>query len=126
LIDVRPADRVGEDDRVAFAAAAESALACGWRYVVVTGWRPQVLAVLDTLSAQRRDLTDPLGLQEQMLAAALHGPRPFGDLVAATSFPALARAHAVNLVWRRVLSVDLNVPLTDHSVVCSAPARSTA
>jgi hypothetical protein len=32
LVDVRPGERIGDDDRVRFAAAAEVALACGWRY----------------------------------------------------------------------------------------------
>jgi hypothetical protein len=41
LIDVRPAARVGERDRVAFAASAEVALLHGWRYVVVAGWKPR-------------------------------------------------------------------------------------
>lgn len=33
LFDVRPAGRIGEEDQVKFAAAAELALACGWRYL---------------------------------------------------------------------------------------------
>ena len=35
LLDVRPAARIGEADRVKFAASAEAALACGWRYLVL-------------------------------------------------------------------------------------------
>src|SRR5205814_880907 len=42
LIDVRPSDRIAEADRVKFAASAEAALACGWRYLVVSGWVPHV------------------------------------------------------------------------------------
>ena len=57
-------------DRVKFAASAEAALACGWRYGVVAGWRPHVMTTLDTLSAQRRPLSDPLGVTEALLAAA--------------------------------------------------------
>ena len=62
LLDVRPADRIEAVDRVKFAASAEAALACGWRYGVVGGWQPHVMTTLDTLSAQRRPLRDPLGL----------------------------------------------------------------
>jgi hypothetical protein len=43
LVDVRPRDLVGDDDLVLFAAAAEAALAAGWRYSVVCGWRPHVV-----------------------------------------------------------------------------------
>lgn len=77
LIDVRPAARIGEPDRVKFAASAEAALACGWRYLVVAGWRPHVMAVLDTLSAQRRPLADPLGLQEVLLREVSRRPQSF-------------------------------------------------
>ena len=50
LIDVRPGERIEDEDRVCFAAANEAALACGWRYTVVTGWRSHVMATVDTLS----------------------------------------------------------------------------
>ena len=91
LIDVRPAPRIGEADLVKFAASAEAALACGWRYLVVAGWRPHVMAVLDTLSSQRRPLADPLGLQEVLLGEASRGLRSFADLVAGTTAPPVAR-----------------------------------
>jgi hypothetical protein len=120
LIDVRPAGRVGPDDRVRFAAAAEVALACGWRYVVVLGWRRHVMSTLDTLSSQRRALNDRLGMQAQLMEAARHGPVPFGDLAAATSVPAVGRAHALHLLWHRRLSIDLGQPLSDRSLVSRA------
>jgi len=120
LFDVRPGRLVGEADVVRFAAADEVALACGWRYAVVAGWRPHVIGVLDALSAQRRPLDDPLGLQVQLLAAVRARSRPFGDLVAETSLPAVARAQALHLLWHRRLGVDLGRPLGDRSRVWSA------
>ena len=120
LLDVRPADRIGAADRVKFAASAEAALACGWRYGVVGGWRPHVMTTLDTLSAQRRPLRDPLGLTEALLAAAAGVPVRFADLVAATCYPAVARAFAIHLIWRRVLAIDLAVPFGDGSLVWRA------
>jgi hypothetical protein len=54
LIDVRPAARIGEADRVKFAASAEAARACGWRYLVVTGWRPSNPSVRTTRFAMVR------------------------------------------------------------------------
>ncbi len=121
LVDVRPGERIGEDDRTAFAAAREVALSAGWRYLMVSGWRPGVQATLDTLSGQRRPLTDPLGLQAQLLEALGDGPRLFGDLVAATRLPAVARAHALHLIWRRRLGIDLAAPLNDSTPVWAAP-----
>jgi hypothetical protein len=70
LFDVRPAELIEEEDATCFAAAAEAALEAGWRYSVVAGWRPHVLAAIDAMSAQRRDLDDRLGLQDRLLRAA--------------------------------------------------------
>ncbi len=117
LLDVRPADRIGAADRVKFAASAEAALACGWRYGVVGGWQPHVMITLDTLSAQRRPLSDPLGLARALLSAVAGGPVRFADLVAAACYPAVARAFAIHLIWRRVLAIDLAVPFGDSSMV---------
>ncbi len=123
LVDVRPADRIGDEDRIKFAASAEVALACGWQYLVVTGWRPHVGTVFDALSAQRRPLSDRLGIQDELLSAAARGPRPFGRLVAATSYPAIGRAHALHLLWRRRLGIDLGRPLNDKTPVWVSSVR---
>jgi len=117
LLDVRPARLVKQDDATCFAAAAEAALEAGWRYSVVAGWRPHVLTGIDALSAQRRDLEDRLGLQDRLLRAVSAGPAAFGDLVAATALPAVARAHALHLLWCRRLGTDLSCPLGDRSLV---------
>jgi len=77
LLDVRPEDRIEAAGRVKFAASAEAAKACGWRYGVVGGWQPHVMTTLDTLSAQRRPLNDPLGLADALLTAAGNGPVRF-------------------------------------------------
>jgi hypothetical protein len=117
LFDVRPARLVKEDDATCFAAAAEAALEAGWRYSVVAGWRPNVRTGIDALSAQRRDLQDRLGLQDRMLRAVSAGPAAFGDRVGATPLPAVARAHALHLLWRRRLGTDLSRPVCDASLV---------
>ncbi len=123
LIDVRPSDRIGEDDRVKFAASAEAALACGWRYLVVPGWMPYVTATLDTLSSQRRPLADPPGLQSVLLDRASARPRSFADLVAGTIAPPVARAQLLHLLWHRGLSIDLALPLTGATLVRLADGR---
>jgi len=117
LVDVRPRDLVGDEDLMLFAAAAEAALAAGWRYSVVCGWHPHVTATLDMLSSQRRPLADPMRLVPQLLAAAGTGPLAFDDLAGATSCPAVARAHALHLIWHRRLGIDLAEPLTGRSRV---------
>lgn len=121
LIDVRPAGRIKEEDVVRFAAAAEAAASCGWRYAVVSGWREHVQTTLDTLSARRRPMQDVLGLDGQLLAAMAGGPLPFGELVAATAVTAVARAQAIGMIWRRRLGIDLAVPFGDGSLVRLRP-----
>ncbi|MFD6888808.1 TnsA-like heteromeric transposase endonuclease subunit [Streptomyces sp. NPDC059957] len=117
VLDVRPADRIGALDALKFAATGEAALACGWQYVVVAGWRPHVHSVLDHLSSQRRPLEDHLGLQPELLEAAASGHVTFGEMAARTRLPVVARAHAVHLLWHRRLAVDLGRPLGDSSVI---------
>jgi len=117
LIDVRPAARVAAEDRVAFAATAEVAAAVGWRYAVVTGWRPHGLTTVDTLSSQRRPLTDRLGVVEELMTAVADGPRPFGELAAQTVAPAVARAYLLHLLWHRRLGMDLAVSLGDATLI---------
>nr|WP_051757089.1 TnsA-like heteromeric transposase endonuclease subunit [Kitasatospora purpeofusca] len=121
LLDVRPAGRIRPEDEVKFAASAEAALAVGWNYSVVTGWRRRVVRIVDALSAGRRELTDQLGLQDQLLRAAASGPLAFGELVEQCSYPAIARAHALHLLWHRNLGIDMSAPLTDTSLVRLAP-----
>jgi hypothetical protein len=116
LFDVRPARLVKETDATCF-AAAEAALPAGWRYSVAAGWRPDVRPGLDALSAQRRPLDDRLGLRGGLLRAVSPGPVAFGDLVAAVPLPAVARAHALHLLWHRRLGTGLSRPLGDASPV---------
>src|SRR5260370_1282744 len=117
LFGVRPARRVKGGDGTWLGAAAEAALEAGWRYSVVAGWRPHVRTGIDALSAQRRDLQDRLGLRDRLLDAVSAGPAAFGDLVGAMPLPAVARAHALHLLWRRRLGTDLSCPLGDASLV---------
>jgi hypothetical protein len=122
LIDVRPADRIKDEDTVRFAASAEVALSCGWYYTVVSGWRPNVQTSLDTLSSQRRPITDQLKLRPTLLAAVEDGPLPLGELVKRTAVPAVARSVALHLIWHRRLGIELTAPLTDRTLVRRAAA----
>ncbi|MDX2600364.1 TnsA-like heteromeric transposase endonuclease subunit [Streptomyces caniscabiei] len=126
LIDVRPAERIEPEDEVKFAAAAEVALVAGWNYAVIAGWHDHAVGLIDTFSAGRRHLTDPLGLQEQLLLAAGDGPQPFGTLVGRTSLEAVARAHAIHLLWHRRLGLQISGPLTDASTIRLSPSRRPA
>jgi len=123
LIDVRPADRIKPEDALKFAATAEVALSAGWQYGVVAGWRQHVWTYVDALSAERRPLPDVLATQGQLREAAAQGPLPFGELAERCRIPAIARAHAIHLLWHRHLGVDLSGPFGDASLVRLAPQQ---
>lgn len=53
-----------------FADSSEVALALGWGYAVVTGWRPLTWRNVDLLYSRRRSMQDRLGLKPQLLQTA--------------------------------------------------------
>jgi hypothetical protein len=114
LIDVRPGHLIKPKDVESFAAAAEVALICGWRYVVVGGWHEHVPAALDAISSQRRTLSDVLGLGPDLLAAIGSGAE-FGQVAAGSRCEPVARALLLHLIWARRVGVDLSMPLGDGS-----------
>jgi hypothetical protein len=116
LVDVRPEELIKKPDWESFAAAAEVAVACGWRYTVAARWREHAFAGLDALASRRRLRSDPLGLRPVLLAEAAGG-RSFGELAAATGCEPVARAQLLHLLWSRQLGVDLASPLEDWSMV---------
>ncbi len=126
LVDIRPAGRMSVDDLMKFAATSEVALALGWGYAVVTGWRPLTWRNIDLFYSRRRPMQDPLGLKPLLLQAARAAAEPltFGQLAAGFEFPALARPVILHLLWHRRLAVDLTVPFKDGSAL--RVARETA
>lgn len=119
LIDVRPADRIKDEDRESFAAAAAVAEYCGWKFAVVGGWLEHVPTTLDWLSSQRRPMSDQLGLQPGLLAGARERVT-FGQLAQASAYPPVARAHLLHLLWHRRIGLDLRRPLSDQSIIAAA------
>ena len=122
LIDVRPEPLIGEEDRESFAAAAETAVACGWRYAVAARWREHVLPALDALSSQRRPLADLLGLRPGLLAAVRKPAARFGEVAAASGCEPVARAQLLHLIWHRQIGIDLAEPLADRSLLVPGAA----
>ncbi|OEJ36121.1 hypothetical protein BGK67_31895 [Streptomyces subrutilus] len=117
VADVRPGGRGERVDAVKFAATARAASAAGWSYVLVAGGHPRAVTGLEALARWRRPMQDPLGLQDQLLAAVKAGPMRLRPLVASTGIPAVTRTHLLHLIWHRQLAVDLDHPLNDASWV---------
>ncbi|MEV5867274.1 TnsA-like heteromeric transposase endonuclease subunit [Streptomyces tendae] len=110
LTDVRPGHLIKEADGLAFTATSHVAAAAGWRYMVVSGWLEGVAETVEVLARGRRPRRDPLGLEGQLLAAAIGASR-LAELVAAASRPVPARDCLLRLLWMRRLAFDLNEPL---------------
>lgn len=117
IINVRPAPLV-KPQLLANAAATRTVCALhGWREALVVGYQQPALTILKTIGAARRtaDLAGVGGLMLDFLAE--RGPSRFGEVVAATDAPALARAVLQRLIWDREVTVDLSRLLTDETVV---------
>ena len=121
IINVRPAPLV-KPQLLANAAATRAVCALrGWQETVVVGYSQPALTVLKTVGAARQT-ADPYSLGDQMLDLLDdRGPSRFGDLVAATEVPVLARAVLQRLIWDREVTIDLAQVLTDETVVALAP-----
>ena len=121
IINVRPAPLV-KPQLLANAAATRAVCALrGWHEAVVVGYAQPALTVLKTVGAARQTV-DPYWLGDRMLDLLdERGPSRFGDLVAATKVPVLARAVLQRLIWDREVTVDLAQVLTDETMVALAP-----
>lgn len=119
LIDVRPVELIEDKDRESFAAAAELARFCGWGFAVAAGWQRHTMITLDWFSSRRRPMADPLKVEPGLLAEVAEGGRTFGELAASSSFPPVARAQLLHLLWHRRLGMNLREPLRDGSLIVS-------
>ena len=123
VVNVRPDGMVKPEDDEQFAALSAVAARLGWRHVLVVGLRRPHAVVVDVLATARKEPHDPFGLCAEMHAALSASSQPFGQLVAGTRAPALARAVLLGMLWRGQAAVDLAERITDRSTVRLGKAR---
>ena len=75
------------------------------------------MTTLDTLSAWRRSLSDPLGLTGRLLAATAGSPVRFHRPGSGHFLPGDARRVQIHLIWHRELAIDLAEPFGDGALV---------
>ena len=117
VVNVRPAAKVKPEDEEQWTAMTAVATRLGWRHEVVTGLVQPHGVNVDAMTTGRREVHDPLGLQAALTEVLADGPVRFGDAVAATEAPALARAVLLRMLWTADAAIDLAVRLTDRSPV---------
>ncbi|CAM5513626.1 MULTISPECIES: TnsA-like heteromeric transposase endonuclease subunit [Streptomyces] len=117
VIDVRPADRVGPEDAVKFAASEAMCQAMGcWSYVLVHEPEPVEMANVRWLSGYRHP-RNRVGTVAARLGEVFHEPRLLMDGAQAAGDPLAVLPTLFHLLWCGDLTVDLTVPLGDGSRV---------
>ncbi|MGH3192382.1 MAG: TnsA-like heteromeric transposase endonuclease subunit [Streptosporangiaceae bacterium] len=116
VVDSRPRDAADESDREAFAATRKACDVLGWGYAVCGAMDPVVAANHRWIAGYRHPRCGEPATEARLLEAfgpglgLMEGAEAAGDPLA--TLPAL-----FHLMWRRELTADLTVVLSDRTVV---------
>ncbi|MET7300663.1 TnsA-like heteromeric transposase endonuclease subunit [Embleya sp. NPDC005575] len=117
VIDVRPADRVGPDDAVKFAATEAMCRAMGcWSFSLVHEPDPVEMANVRWLSGYRHP-RNRVGTVAARLEEAFHEPQLLMDGAEAAGDPLAVLPTLFHLLWWGDLHTDLRIPLSDGTRV---------
>lgn len=117
VINCRPAEKV--DDRLLEDAAAVETLCLsrGWGSAVCVGFSPVAYAAVDAWAAHAEAI-DHLGYSEDILDRLdTKGPVMLVELQSGFEAVAIARAVIQMLLWDREITVDLNLPFDDDTLI---------
>ncbi len=124
IINTRPAALVKDQLVEDATAVGEVCLSRGWDHSLVVGYSLPGITTVETVETHANS-TDHLGYTDEVLdLLTTYGPTAFADVCDAFEAPLLARATLQRLVWERQVSVDLNAPLQDWSLV-ALPGEET-
>jgi hypothetical protein len=116
VVDSRPRDVADDGDREAFAATRKACELLGWGYAVCGAMDPVVAANHRWIAGYRHPRCGEPGTEARLLEAfsyglgLMEGAEAAGDPLA--TLPAL-----FHLMWRRELTADLSLVLSDRTVV---------
>ena len=120
VIDVRPDERVRDEDVEVFAFTERVCAGVGWGYRRVGVADPVLLANVRWLSGYRHRRCLTLATASVLLQRLALGPMQVGDLVASVGDRAAVLPTLYHLMWRRVVDADVvAAPLSDRTVVLS-------
>jgi hypothetical protein len=116
VLDCRPADQVRPKDAAVFNTTARACQEVGWRYELVGGHDPVLLANVRWLAGSRhpRHYIEPIA---SALLAAFAQPRRLLAGAAAAGDPIATLPVLYHLLWQGRLHVDLTVQLADTCLV---------
>jgi len=118
VVDVRPADRVGPQDTVKFSATEAMCQELGcWSYALVGEPDPIVMANIRWLAGYRHP-RHGIAVVVDRLLSVFSQPAPLLARVEAVGDPIVVLPTLFHLLWCGELQVELQVPLSDGSMVC--------
>jgi hypothetical protein len=119
VIDCRPVDRIGPDDREVFAATELACRSVGWEFRLVSGHDPVWLGNVRWLAGYRqaRFRREPAVLE---LVAAFAQPAPLVATAALVGDPIAVLPVAYHLLWAGRLQADLTQRLDGSSLVAAS------
>ena len=118
VVDVRLADRVGPEDTAKFSSTEAMCQELGcWSYVLVHEPDPVVMANIRWLAGYRHPRHGVAGVWD-LLLSVFSQPVPLLAGAQAAGDPIVVLPTLFHLLWCGELCVELEVPLSDGSVVC--------
>ena len=119
VIDSRPRDVAGDDDRQAFAATRRACEMLGWTYAVCGEMDPVVAANQRWIAGYRHPRCRDPATEARLLEA--FGPGlPLMEGAEAAGDPLATLPVLFHLMWRRELAADLSLVLSHRTVVWRA------
>lgn len=120
VVDCRPDDRIRERDAEAFAATARACELVGWEYRRVGSAEPVMVENVRWLAGYRqpRFLRSAIAAE---LAVVFRRRRSLLDGAEVVGSPLIVLPVLYHLLWLGRVRTDLSVPLSDRSLVWTAP-----
>ncbi len=117
VVNTRPFEKLNDRLLEDASAVGQVCVSRGWNHAVVVGYPLPSFTIIDTV-ASHRDANDHLGYGDNIIDFLNdYGPTGFDRVCQHFDVPVVARAVLQRLIWDREVSVDLNEPLEDETLV---------
>jgi hypothetical protein len=118
ILDVKMKSRQSNEKVVqAFDATRKAAEELGWWYEIHCEQDAQYEINLDWLSGFRRPSAKVAQYRPSILQALMPDPLEFSELVRVVGDPLFSKPVIFNMLWRKELAMDMNVGITERSLI---------